>query len=42
MYNPENVFQHSFDVESGYEMMTKAIEKLADNLPTAFLLQMIR
>ncbi|OJG82643.1 hypothetical protein RV14_GL002218 [Enterococcus ratti] len=36
IYKPENVFQSSFDVESGYEMMKEAINQFDKQLPTAF------
>lgn len=38
VYREENVFQSSFDVESGYEMMKQAIVTLGQQLPTAFFI----
>lgn len=36
LYNEDYIFLESFDVESGYNQMKKAIEKYGENLPTAF------
>src|SRR5699024_12705442 len=36
LYNHQNVYVGSFNPESGYKMMKKAIVELGDNLPEAF------
>ncbi|AYE37243.1 LacI family transcriptional regulator [Companilactobacillus zhachilii] len=36
LLNPEYIFKGPFNIDSGYDLMNKAIKKLGRNLPTAF------
>lgn len=38
IYHKQYVYEGSFDVDAGYEMMQKAIYELGDDLPTAFFI----